>query len=158
MNLKAMILLCEIQHLAVLQQRLGNNLHSTEEALERRDVVVERDSRSDVEVRNTGAPDGSELLVRAASIDVEEAVLAVIGAHGCDVVVEAAREVYALAARATEHTAVAGESRVGAHEDIARSSGIDLGAVRPVAADGRRERCDEGDERKECGGKLHFVR
>jgi hypothetical protein len=34
MNLKAMILLCEIQQLAVLQQRLGNNLHSTEEAPE----------------------------------------------------------------------------------------------------------------------------
>jgi hypothetical protein len=77
-------------------------------------------------------------------LHVEEAVLAVIGAHGCDVVVEAAREVYALAARATEHTAVAGESCVGAHEavevnvsfgkllrawqyaHIARSSGIDL--------------------------------
>jgi hypothetical protein len=51
-------------------------------------------------------------------LHVEEAVLAVIGAHGCDVVVEAAREVYALAARATEHTAVAGESCVGAHEAV----------------------------------------
>jgi hypothetical protein len=34
----------------------------------------------------------------------------------------------------------------------------DLGTVRPVTTDSRRERRDEGDECEECGGKLHFDR
>jgi hypothetical protein len=31
-------------------------------------MIVEGNSRSNIEVRNTGAPDGAELLVRAARI------------------------------------------------------------------------------------------
>ncbi len=80
-----MIRLREIQSLSVLRPRL--KLHSTKEApelrrvrffvafpcicihsLERRNMIVEGNSRSNIEVRNTGAPDGAELLVRAARI------------------------------------------------------------------------------------------
>jgi hypothetical protein len=51
-------------------------------------------------------------------LHVEEAVLAVIGTHGRDVVVEATREVDAFAARAGEHATIAGESSVGADEAV----------------------------------------